>query len=86
MSPKKLALLIAALALPLAAHSAIPTGEPRSGTQVQQDKAKGDPKCVAKADPKVTPKECARLAKAQNKQARKIAKQKQDAQKKPPAG
>ena len=86
MSPKKLAVLVAALALPLAAQSAIPTADPRPGVQVQQDKAKGDAKIVAKADGKATPKERARLAKSQNKQGKKVAKQKQDAQKRPPAG
>lgn len=40
----------------------------------------------AKADGKVTPKEKARLARAQNKQGRKITKQKHDARKKAPAG
>ena len=82
MSPKMIAVLLAALALPFAARSAVPAAESRPVMQVQQDKAKD----VAKADAKVTPKERARLAKAQNKQTRKVAKQKQDTQKKPPAG
>jgi hypothetical protein len=46
--------------------------------QKQEDKAK--------ADANVTPRERARLAKSQNKQGRKIAKQKHDEQKRPPAG
>ena len=78
MSPKLIAVLVAAVVLPVAAQSAAPRAEPRPTSQVQEDKAK--------ADGKVTPKERARLAKSQNKQARKIAKQKHDAQKKPPAG
>lgn len=40
----------------------------------------------AKADGKVTPRERARLAKEQNKQTRKIAKEKNDKQRKAPAG
>jgi hypothetical protein len=81
MTPKLLAALVAAAVLPVAAQTAAPRIDQRQATQEtriqKQDKAK--------ADAAVTPRERARLAKSQNKN-RKLAKQKQDAQKRPPAG
>ena len=50
----------------------------QAAVQVKEDKAK--------ADGKVTARERVRLAKAQNRQGKRIAKQKHDAQKKAPAG
>jgi hypothetical protein len=80
MNSRLIAAMVAAAVLPLAAHAATATVEPRAPAHAPADKAK--------ADDKVTPKERARLAKAQNKQNCKVAGQKGDTQKRKqaPAG
>ena len=78
MTPKLLAALLAAAVLPVAAQTATARVDTRPTTQDTR-------KQPAKCDASVTPKECARLAKSKNKQNKKIAKQKQDASKRPPA-
>ncbi len=79
MNPKLLAALLAAAVLPVAAQTATARVDPRPATMDTRNQP-------AKADAAVTPKERARLAKSQNKQRKKVAKQKQDTPKRPPAG
>lgn len=66
------------------AQSGALTGREAAKLQRGQDKVQAM-EGKAKADGKVTPREHARLAKQQNKQSRKIAKQKHDKQRKAPA-
>lgn len=75
-----IALLFAAAALPLAAQ-ATPAAEARQGSQEARLPLEGK----AAANGRVTPRERARLAKEQNRQSRKVAKQKHEKQRKAPA-
>ena len=74
MNAKRILALFAAVALPVSAQTATPRVDQRQANQearIQQG---------AKADGKVTARERAKLARAQDKQSRKIAKQKHDKQ------
>jgi type II secretory pathway pseudopilin PulG len=66
------------------AQSGALTGTEAAKLDRGQDKVQAAER-KAKADGKVTPRERARLAKEQNRQSRKIAKQKHDPQRKAPA-
>ena len=78
MNSKIVAALLALVALPVAAQTT-PARVGEGPVQAQAGQAK------AKADGVVTQKERAKLAKAQNKESKKIHKQKHDPQKKAPA-
>lgn len=78
MNSKIVAALFALVALPAAAQTGAPRGDAgQAPVQARQGKSK--------ADGVVTPKECATLAKAQNKRSKKVDGRKLEPQKKAPA-
>jgi len=74
MNAKRILALFAAAALPVSAQTATPRVDPRQGNQEARIQL------GAKADGKATARERAKLARAQDRQSRKIAKQKHDKQ------
>jgi hypothetical protein len=81
MNTPMIAALFAMAALPVAAGTATPRVDPLEKGQAKVQKIEDQ----ARADGKVTPRERARLAKAQDKQSKRIFKQKHDRQKQAPA-
>ncbi len=79
MTPKIIAAILAAVALPAMAQTAAPRVDPRPAApvQVKQDKAR--------ADSPASVRERAKAAKAQKKKDRQLARQKPELQKKAPA-
>lgn len=78
MNTRIILAILAAAALPVAAQTGTPRVDERQAkVQAVEDKPK--------SDGQVTKKERAKLAKAQDKQSRKIHKQKHDKQKQAPA-
>ena len=80
MTPKLIAAILVAAALPALAETPAPRADSRPAAQQAQVK-----EAKAKADAPASTRERAKAAKAQKKKNRQLARQKQDPQKKAPA-